>query len=179
MQRRQHPTDPNFFWCPKCKTYKARQEFYKNVKAFNAIDSRCKKCAIEYQVKRNRILYQANEQHRRWRIEKVTNWGKENKTRYRENNNKACALYRSRGKHKVPAREYGRRQVATLGDTYVKGVLRAEGLIVTTDMIELKRQSLLMKRTLGEFKEWRKKHEPEHERMDGEQRDNKATVQGD
>lgn len=40
---RQHPTDPNLFWCPGCQTYKGRDEFNKGGGPWK-INSPCKTC---------------------------------------------------------------------------------------------------------------------------------------
>jgi hypothetical protein len=41
---RQHPTDNNLFWCPKCKAYKPRNEFNINRSVKCGLHSPCKKC---------------------------------------------------------------------------------------------------------------------------------------
>ena len=48
--KRQHPTDPNLFWCPKCWGYKGKDGFYKDIHDFNGISHRCVECekALEY-----------------------------------------------------------------------------------------------------------------------------------
>ena len=42
--KRQHPDNPDLFWCPKCKTYKARGEFYKTSWGNHGVTGYCKEC---------------------------------------------------------------------------------------------------------------------------------------
>lgn len=46
-RKRQHPDNPVLFWCPKCKTYKTKEEFYKSKNSFNGISGWCTECISE------------------------------------------------------------------------------------------------------------------------------------
>jgi len=52
--KRQHPDNPNLFWCPKCGTYKEREEFYIDKSRYSEISGECKKCIIERTRKNHR-----------------------------------------------------------------------------------------------------------------------------
>jgi hypothetical protein len=58
-------------------------------------------------------------------------------------------------------KDYKARIVADLRDCYIRNILRLEGIQATPETIELKRQQIIMKRTLSEFKKWRKEREDE------------------
>jgi len=61
-------------------------------------------------------------------------------------------------------REYHREYVK-VSDYYVRNKLSRQGIApeaITPELIDLKRQQLSMKRTLKQFKTWRKEHESNH-----------------
>jgi hypothetical protein len=46
--RRQHPYNQDLLWCPKCRQYRLKSEFYKSTKKYGGgFFSRCKKCCKE------------------------------------------------------------------------------------------------------------------------------------
>jgi tRNA A37 methylthiotransferase MiaB len=61
-----------------------------------------------------------------------------------------------------------------LGDRYIHNqIYVTHGVKIadqTPEMIELKRQQIMMKRTLKQLKEWRKEHESNHADVQREQR---------
>jgi hypothetical protein len=121
IMKRQHPDNPDLFWCPKCKTYKARREFgYARDRKQN-IAAVCKLCN--------------------------NNWGKTKK-------------------------KYDDMARAELLDSYIKKTLNQVGSIVTPETIKLKRQQIIMIRTLKQFKEWRKEYESNNTDVQREQREN-------
>lgn len=131
--KRQHPTDPNLFWCPKCKTYKARGEYDSCKTTRYGIGVYCKECRRNI---RNKTEYA--------------------KKRYWENPEQF--------------REKARICVASLADSYIKSCLNTLEIAITPETIELKRQQIIMKRTLKEFKKWREEREDEsgHANVQGE-----------
>lgn len=42
--KRQHPTDPNLFWCPTCRKFRAKVKFYKCARKFHGISGECADC---------------------------------------------------------------------------------------------------------------------------------------
>jgi len=49
-----------------------------------------------------------------------------------------------------------KRSIDRLSEHYVIKLAKCDGLVITAESIELKRQQIIMKRTLKEFKQWRK-----------------------
>ena len=84
--KRQHPTDPNLFWCPRCKTYKAREEFFKKKTSKWGLAGMCKACASmakrKYRENNPEKVKEANRKYRENNLEKK----KERNRKYRENN---------------------------------------------------------------------------------------------
>ena len=151
--KRQHPTDPNLFWCPSCETYKAREEFSKNKNFSLGIASPCKKCRKRYQ-QRYRDSGKAAESQQRY---KKTHKGAESQQRYKDSGK--AAEWRQR---------YKKTQVAELREIYIKKLLRQKGAPITKETIELKRQQITMIRRLKQFKQWRKENESNHTDVQGE-----------
>lgn len=51
--KRQHPINPNLFWCPKCKTYKSREAFTPRYDGPTPVRGYCKKCfRLNYYIPR-------------------------------------------------------------------------------------------------------------------------------
>jgi hypothetical protein len=48
--KRQHPDNPDLFWCSKCKQYKAKEEFYTKRSNRNVINGYCREC-VKRQVR--------------------------------------------------------------------------------------------------------------------------------
>jgi hypothetical protein len=64
-------------------------------------------------------------------------------------------------------------------DNYVRMLLRRQQQIeATPKTIELKRQQIMMKRTLKEFKKWRQENESNHANVHGEQRPHETDHEG-
>lgn len=152
--KRQHPTDHNLFWCPKCKTYKGKKE-YRNSKRFHGIGAYCRECLSPSAhelicaecghkfIKRygsNAICCDKCRPLRKARITKQ--WQKNNPE-----------------KSKNMKRRIEKDGINKLADRYIAKLSKADGLKRTSTMIELKRQQIIMKRTLKEFKQWRKENE--------------------
>jgi len=69
-----------------------------------------------------------------------------------------------------------KRKVMDITDGYVRGRIKARANIeledITQPMIDMKRQAIIMKRTLKQFKEWRKEYESNNADVQREQREN-------
>jgi hypothetical protein len=175
--KRQHPDNPDLFWCPKCKTYKPLtvEHWYKRSDSITGFRGCCKNCLDEMHkkyVKEHRVgiklylsRYATDHQpqikcaqgkyltnHPGRRKSSVNNYAKNH---YKEN------LARSKK---------GR---ADLQDWYVRYVLKKYGIDnISPELIELKRQQIIMIRTLKQFKAWRNEHESNNTDVQREQREN-------
>lgn len=153
--KRQHPDNPDLFWCPKCRTYKVRGEFgYARDRKQN-IAAVCKLCN--------------------------NNWGKTNKEKrketakkYRESHKKECKE-RTVAWARANKDRLNRKRIQGLADGYVVHCMRRSSAPVTPETIELTRQRIIMKRTLKQFKEWRKEYESNNPDVQREQRENEET----
>jgi len=182
--KHQHPTDPNLFWCNKCEKYKELQKFEKKKGCPFGITGRCIECAS----KKKREWYHDNFQRNRIHINlyyknKYKNLPENQKNILRQKSRKRMAetpieIKRHRRKesyknnkckidmqNKIRSREAR----ANLPDWYIRINLRKQGLYITKELIELNRQQLIMKRTLKQFKKWRKDYESNHTNVYGEQ----------
>lgn len=198
--KRQHPTDPNLFWCSRCKQYKALHEIGR--RASGELNSYCKQCVIE----KVRIWQQNNQ-------DRISKWREENRERINENHRRdyakhrekrlmSCAEYNSKHPdvHRKASDKYirinrieinrkklerykqkyetnpqifkdrERKRRNDLTDDYVKITLKMRGVEISTETVELQRQQLIMKRTLKQFKKWREENESNYKDVHGEQR---------
>jgi hypothetical protein len=241
-RKRQHPDNPELFWCPRCETYKARGEFTSNNKNTLGVGGECKDCHRDRYVKKGpriiiygktKICPQCKETKMRkmfsrnkcnpdglsgWckqccEIKRLV-WKEKNRPQYLESQKKYYEKNKDRLKisskerrikiyndpillahhreldkkarmaphrkehasaySKKFAPEYNRKNRKLLLDPYVKQLLRVNNNIYdpSSETIELKRQQLIMLRTLKKFKEWRKEHESNYEDVHGKQREN-------
>ena len=172
--KKQHPTNPNLFWCPKCKTFKEKGLF----KVYNSrphkISSYCRLCGNARQQEWNRNKYKTDPAYAKHKSAYHAEWQR-NKCKtdpaYVKHKN-ACNVEWMRNKRKTdPA--YAKRQNALIAkrkkhytsklkDYYLKQNLKKTGLPITPEMLELKRVQISMKRTLKEIKKWRKDNEPNY-----------------
>lgn len=131
--KRQHPENSDMFWCSDCKKYHVSDEFYVD-KRWNRPQSVCKKAL----KKRTEIRREAN----------YSAWLKYNRLWSKANS------YKWRKSHQREAKEYSKRQwkraIDGLSDYYIKDLLRRQGLAITGDTIEMKRQLLTKKRLIKE-----------------------------
>jgi len=68
------------------------------------------------------------------------------------------------------------KEIVELNDHYVRCILRVQGESdPSPDLIELKRQHLIMKRTMKQFKKWRKDSESNNADVHGEQFSDETT----
>ena len=175
--KRQHPTDQNLFWCPKCKTYKAREEFYRRIDRTLGIAVWCKCCDRQRQIKyrqthqeerrANDIKYrQTHPEQRRANNIKYRQAHPEQRRayqmKYRQTHQEERRAYQM--KYYPTQLEYSKRRTSELCDRYIRARLKQSGSMVTLETIDLKRQLIIAKRTLKQFKQWRKEHENESDR---------------
>jgi hypothetical protein len=206
--KRQHPDNPELFWCPKCKTYKARGEFGGKDK----IDGWCKRCraaaenrrrkcydrdklktyhkeyyekhkeeikkqCLSYITRRPEVKKKAYDNYRKRHADEI----KERLKTYRIEN-RAAILASGRRSAKnaywnnpVKYRNITKEATEKMCDSYITASLRKSKFDITPETIELKRQQIIMKRTLKQFKEWRKQYEPNNPDVQREQRENEET----
>lgn len=227
--KRQHPTDPNLFWCPKCRTYKERHEFHKAARGIYGVKAYCKECVksprpprkmictvcgSEFHTKgwgnakfcgrgcelKSRIINRiaARDVHciicgieirdgrsdRKWcdgcrkEKERVRSRDKQAKIRSTTDGRKRSSEIskRSKGKHiervrayarinvkqwkkenpekaKKLRKDYKKRIVREMRETYLVGALRRAEIPVNKETVELKKQQLKDQRKLKQLKE--------------------------
>lgn len=142
--KRQHPTDPNLFWCPKCQTYKAMGEFWKLKRHRSGLQSKCKKCQREYDDLNPLVHKKASLKYSQSHLE-------EKKANYYANRDAFLVYwkkYRKLNPHKYDnlKKVYSDKSRMTLNDCYIKRVLKQNESTITTETIELKRQAITIKR---------------------------------
>jgi hypothetical protein len=152
--KRQHPTDPNLFRCTKCLTYKKKEEFHIDKRRMSP-KSICKKCHNKEPNGKNhnkssRSSYARNKEV--W-AERRKEYSLAHRHETNERQNKRRKF------HPEKVQEYNRRIRKNLTDYYVSHCLKRHNKPVTPQIIELKRQQIIAKRTLNEFKQWRKENE--------------------
>ena len=159
--------------CPKCGEEKELTEFCKNKTCKNGRAGMCKKC-------RNRLNVLSNGNRREMKHlftgEEKRMSRQLSQKRYTENNVGRVRTSNLKHYYKNRDKYVGQRNKRTfdLTDGYIKGLLKARNTPITADLIELKRQQILMKRNLKQFKKWREEKEDEsnHEYVSGEQQEN-------
>ena len=146
--KRQHPENPELFWCPKCRGYFKKSAFSICKARQHGIETYCKKCCSARKVD--------------WRLSSP------------EGKKAQSVKHYKKFKKKILERTglNSRRNRENLNDIYVKTALNRSGVTITPETIELKRQQLTMIRTLKQFKQWRKENESNCEVISGEQRKN-------
>ncbi|HUX79277.1 MAG TPA: hypothetical protein VMW10_05985 [Alphaproteobacteria bacterium] len=191
--KRQHPENPDLFWCPKCQDYKLREEFHINRNRKHGIASYCKLCTgiigtnsyykhIERQLK----YREANkEKHREYcKTKDQLKKARKRANKYHLKHPTYNSEYQKANPQKVKVwdanrnkkperkqweRERGKKEREILTDRYIKRQLGYDKAFITNPkMIELKRQQITMKRTLKQFKEWRSENEPDRAVIYGE-----------
>ena len=74
--------------------------------------------------------------------------------------------------------KHRRKRIDTLPDSLVKEYLKQQNILITPETIEMKRQQIIAKRTLKEFKKWRKEYESNHTDVSGKQLKNEVNYEG-
>lgn len=160
--KRQHPTDPNLFWCPKCEQWgvfgKIRNtngEYYlRNI----CNDCRCKqeKLRRDKKPKREKITPLARSVIARRYYELNTDkvkkrsklWAEKNPEKYKTSQKK----YTHKEETRVKVNNRNRAHGVNISDTYLKGVLRHVGINKTNpETIELKRQQIILFRNIKQL----------------------------
>lgn len=187
--KRQHPTDPNLFWCPNCEEWVSSDHFYKEKRHTDGMGS-CKIFArIRVNAYRNTHKDEIKEKRkpyfeaRRVSGEKAAydkKWRRENRERKRktdrewhiknkESTNKQ-QYERIRNNSDLWARQLKRcRQTnERLTDSVVRGNIWKSLKIKHPSMqlMDVYREMVIMKRTLRQFKQWRKENENESNHTD-------------
>ena len=158
--KRQHPDNPELFWCPKCQGYKARREFGERKASKDNVDWYCKPCncrrSMDVYLSSDKGLRNARERERR---------------KTRQEYLAAMKAWRKRNpeKHNAARKKIKAKSISELKDRYLTEIMRRGGLSITPETIELKRQQITMKRTLKEFKQWRGENESNHTDVSGKQ----------
>ena len=75
-------------------------------------------------------------------------------------------------------RKWKKNNVSKLQLYYIVERLKYCGTEITPETMELKRQQITMKRTLKEFKKWRKENEPNNKDVHGKQQPNENNYEG-
>jgi hypothetical protein len=167
--KRQHPTDPNLFWCPKCKTYKNKNEFYSNKSLFWGISSECVEC-IKKDSKSG------------FRKQALIRSAIKNYEKIKERKRISAKHEYATDPSKIKTRnaKYTKKLRHELADRYVKEKLKNSKKYICQYTIELKRQQIIAKRTLKEFKQWRKEqeNEPDYTNVYGEQHADEENHEG-
>jgi hypothetical protein len=250
--KRQHPTDPNMFWCPKCQGYKTKREFSGNKSKSFGIANYCRKCSALYSRKRyfdnlakgirprgrkakvvrqngtlwwcpkcelfkeRNEFYEVNpskssphgitgtckkccgETSSAWKhrnkskaktYDRVSKGRRHDKIRienkvWREKNRDHLAAYSRQRRTEKPEHIKGMLQSwqkkvkESLSDVYIIPILKAQGLPITPEMIELKRQQITMKRTLKQFQKEVGVNEPDRANGKGKQRKDEESHEG-
>lgn len=152
--KRQHPTDPNLFWCPKCRAYKARSEFNNKKTNHNGINSYCKACHARDCGERRKGAYRLR--HNQLARERYIPSSRILLTEYEKKQHARSWFKNNPGKVKIL--ESLKR--LNLPDSYLRARLKIRGIAdAPAELIELTRQGIIMKRTLKQFKKWREENE--------------------
>ena len=160
--------------CPKCGEKKPRttEYWHKSKNMSDGFDSLCKGCSsISHRnrylnnkkifAERSRIYYLNNKERY---MEQKRIYHSNNQARYTELEKK----YRLNNGNEYYAKK-ARDSRYCLDDSYVKAKIRRQQLPITPEMIELKRQQIIMKRTLKLFKKWRFENESDSTDVQGKQ----------
>ena len=156
--------------CPKCGEEKelTTEFWYKRKGSSDGFRGKCKVCmdkeSADYQIKYKDTI---RIYRRKWDIENP-------EKRVMAN---VKWLNGNRLKRKESVNNYARKQVKVLSNQYLIVLLRRwfRGKVnIPPELIELKRQQIIMKRNLKQFKKWReeKEDESDHEYVSGEQQEN-------
>lgn len=144
--KRQHPTNHNLFWCPKCQTYKARGEFGKNAKLFHGIRGHCKCCCNQMEKNRVKDRDRVNKQKRDW-CQRTDHYAT-HADYYREKaiKNNVKWMLKNPEREKLIKNKNSKRQRDKLADSYIKDKLHRCNKKISRTTIELKRTAITIKR---------------------------------
>jgi hypothetical protein len=151
--KRQHPDNPELFWCPKCKTYKARGEFNKRKRNKDGVYELCREC----HRKENNKIY-ATGYKKRWDDEHRDELRSKGRVRYQKQQKKMIKRSVAWQKnnpdtmHKI-WNMAGKKKIENITDSYVVRCMRHTGIVdITPETIELKREQIMMHRELRQIK---------------------------
>ena len=151
--KRQHPTDQNLFWCPRCEQYKIKHDFYSNKSMFHGISSECKEC-IKKECKSG------------YRKQALNRSYIKNREKIKERKRIALNLEYATDPTKIKERnsKYAKKTRRELADCYIVAKLKRSKVQICQNTIEFKRQQIIAIRTLKQIKQWRKENENESDR---------------
>ena len=150
--------------CRKCGEAKDADTFF--YRGCNV----CKRCRAVEQKKWRQDNPEKVKQNRR-------NWENKNREKVKQAKREYYKFQRASGrwwdrdheKSIQKTREWWMKSISELRDSYINQRLNRQNIIISDETSELKRQQLIMKRTLKEFKKWRKEHESDYENVYGKQ----------
>ena len=132
--------------CPTCGVNKPFSEFYRDDSRPQGVSGRCKQCArdqVNAYRKRNAAV--VNAKKKAYRESHKAEIAADLRARYRANPD----MWKQHAAKRV------HEQCVSVGDDYVKLVLRQSGLktpLITQELISLKREQLLLHRTMRQLK---------------------------
>lgn len=163
--KRQHQTDPNLFWCPKCQMYKTRAEFPPSMRRKYAIDIYCRyhRNAIAKEWRDSNIykvsesLRKCKEKHLQKYMEMTAQWRENNPGKIKDYSKKYHA------EHRKERSDKNKQWRSDNPDKLIKAraiaAIKRNKQDFTPQLVDLISQRIIAKRTLKQFKKWRQENE--------------------
>ena len=186
--KHQHPTDPNLFWCPKCESWTTIGDFHKHKGRKDGLTENCKTCNCqhlrEYHLKNKEKIKAKRKSYFDGRKEEKRIYDKKYRTDNKEQKRKTDEAWRKSHMDRVNelSRANNHRhwdkclaKCRKSNERLIPSVIRGniwKGLHIrnpSEELMEVFRQRIIMKRTLKQFKKWRKDYESNHTNVYGEQ----------
>lgn len=150
-RQKTHLSDKNLIWCSNCKTFKIKECYGKRKNRLDGLSSWCTECnnrksSERYYTLDKDVLRKKSRERRKLHPEVERAKRKRDK------------IYRPE-KIKAYAKKAKAKAVKELKDHYLISNMKRCGMPITKETVELKRQHILMQRTLKQFKEWREENE--------------------
>jgi uncharacterized short protein YbdD (DUF466 family) len=146
--KRQHPDNPDLFWCPKCETYKVKDEFrVLKHRGGGGVCAMCRSCERDgARDRRKRNPDNTAEYMRKKR--------KNEPDKIKKAQEKYNASLKGKLKNRRHVKYYNHLHCQNISDQYVKKLLSRCGYngVLTTDIVDLKREQIMMHRELGQIK---------------------------
>jgi hypothetical protein len=147
--KRQHPDNPDLFWCPKCGEYHPIIHFRGH---------QCRWCKAKYdtiyreqhakKISERQKIYSS--EHSDEAVVRMREWREKNQSRAKELNYKTRRSWAVRNKDKL--RDLEKSYRAELREFYINRMLRSTGIDVTPETIDLKREQIILQRELKQLK---------------------------
>ena len=195
--KKQHPTDPNLFWCQMCQGYRDRNDFHSHRSGSHQVTQYCREHSNEMDRRRHPKYTKKSPQghfsRKHPEIEGLFWCSRCEK--FKDKNSfgfKACNVHqiyevciscRTDPVYKQQLRiiqsASRKRSIEMVSDCYIRENIRKRGFLeITPETISLVRQRIIMKRTLKEFKKWREENESNCTDVDGKQHHNEKVIEG-